>query len=136
MREKVDGLEVVAGFVRGKSSSDSISKAYANEFGSITTGRLSTGKESNIPSRPFMQQSLPKMRENIANVVIGIKAKNLDYKLAQIGDVMAYSIEQSIWTGNFVENAPYTLARKNGDTPLVDTGAMVNDITHEVRRAK
>ena len=136
LREKVDGVEVVAGFVKGKSSPESTYKAYVNEFGTMTTGILSSDKQSTIPSRPFMQQSIPKMRENISKVLVGTKARNLDTKLRNLGYTMADAIEKSAWDGSFVENAPYTIEKKGRDQPLIDTGDMVNDITSQVRRAQ
>lgn len=136
IRDTVDGVEVVAGFVRGKSSAFSIYKAYANEWGTSETDITSSDKGRAIVPRPFMQNSLPQMTKNLSSVFEGATTKGLKARMGTAGKVMELAIEESLSSGQFESNTAYTLARKQGTQPLIDTGAMRNDITSEVRRAK
>jgi len=46
----------------------------------------------------------------------------------------ASDMEKNIRDGDFTPNAPYTIALKGSDEPLIDTGAMINSI--KVRERK
>ena len=135
MKQATTGVKVVAGFIAGKSTPDSIFKAYVSEFGSMTTGAISSDREQSIPSRPFMYQSLPQMKQNISAALQGITTRNIKAKLDTVGDVMAIAIDESLNSGDFVPNTAYTIEKKGSSQPLVDTGEMRDNIRSEVQKA-
>lgn len=100
-----------------------------HEFGS---------RDGRIPERAPMRTSFAKngpkyiemMRVGLATVDRGeleiFRAMNL------IGSVMASDIKATIIAGLKPENAESTKKAKGSDTPLVDTGQLLNSITHAV----
>lgn len=132
IRHAVQGKSVVAGYIDGISSPASIEKAYKNEYGFI-----STDLKQRVPARPFMHMSVPLMKEALTRGGgIPFDPDSVDGYLAASGMVMEHCIRDSINTGNFVENAGYTIAMKHGDKPLVDSGEMMADAGFQVRGVK
>ena len=105
--------------------------AAKNEFG-----------DSKTPSRPFMRQALQKnqsqMTSFIQDVVNAIVdgSETAESGLDLIGELGEEYIRLSIDEGDFVPNAPSTIARKKSDKPLIDTGLMRSSVTHKTGRKK
>jgi hypothetical protein len=99
--------------------------AAANEFGT-----------ANSPPRPYFR-----------NMITGNSAKwptnlrtalaNTDYdaaaSLGQIGQEIQEELQESIRSNTPPPNAPSTVAKKGFDRTLVDTGTMLNSVTHNVK---
>ncbi len=64
-----------------------------------------------------------------------LKANDYDAAktLAQVGEVVAGQLRQSIRDTNFPPLAESTIARKGFDKPLVETGHMFNSVDYEVK---
>lgn len=125
MREKVDGVEVVAGLVKGKSSPESIFKGVMNEFG-----------HGDVVPRPFVQQSIPFVKENVHFACETFSMKAFEGFLSNVGDAMSDGIQESIQSQDFDALKDSTIKRKGHDTILVETGDMYGNITSAVRRAQ
>jgi hypothetical protein len=128
IRHAVFGKSVVAGYIEGVSHPDVIYKAYVNEYGMTSSGGMP------IPPRPFVKMSVPIMMENLAPMIKNFDMNDIDACMEEYGVVMADGIRMSIDAGGFAANAPYTLKRKSGTQPLVDTGEMKDGATYQVRQ--
>jgi hypothetical protein len=129
IRNAVWGKSVVAGYIEGVSSNDAVYKAYQNEWG-FTSSDL---KREVLP-RPFVHNSIPIMKSELSKGVgVPFALESIDRYLDASGAVMADCIRMSIDAGGFKPNADYTLKRKSGTKPLVDTGEMYEQAKHQVR---
>lgn len=96
-------------------------------------------KQVVIPSRPFIAQTVTqhakdweeKSKDMLLAIIAGNSARPLKVELA---NKMALDIKQTMSSGNFTANAPLTLERKNGSTPLIDTGSLQGAIRGEVEK--
>jgi len=134
LREAVDGVEVVAGFVKGKSSADSIFKAYMNEFGHEGP-MFGKGWAKTVP-RPFMAQSRPYVQERVHSACELFSARNLKQSMDNIGQAMTQGIEESLISDKFEKLRDSTVRIKGHNTILVESGEMYDNVRSEVRRAK
>jgi len=128
-RNSVNGKSVVAGLVKGKSSSENIGKGYKNEFGGVSSGRRE------IPARPFMAQSVPFVKEAIQSMPEKFDVNNPKEYLNAVGKNMAEAIVMSIDSQDFTPNAEFTKLMKGHEKILVETGSMRSDMKHEIRKA-
>lgn len=111
--------EVVAGVF-----GDRAEIAYRNEYGT-----------ERIPQRAFLRtafdnhvdEAIDKYAESVA------KDGNCCGNLQTIADNMAEKVKESIKSGNWPPNAPSTVRRKGKNTPLIDTGNMLDSVKGEVR---
>ena len=95
----------------------------------------------NIPARPFMQTSFETSRKGVSNRlhIEGKKVVNgrMDAMTAigRVGEYLTSETKKTVRNWSTPPNAPSTIRQKKGvNNPLVDTGQMVNTITHvEVR---
>jgi hypothetical protein len=99
-----------------------------------------------IPARPFLRNTLADKQDYWLSVL----ADALDYKdisqnqakrsLGLLGEVMQADIKATIQRGNFRPDDEKTVEakRRKGkvepDHPLIDTGQMLESVTHEVKR--
>ena len=98
--------------------------AYRNEYGT-----------ERIPQRAFLRtafdnhvdEAIDKYAESVA------KDGNCCDNLQTIADNMAEKVKESIKSGNWQPNAPSTVRRKGKNTPLIDTGKMLDSVKGEVR---
>ncbi len=127
-------LEVRIGYQRGElaGSDDGSSRAELvdiamwNELGTV-----------NIPSRPFMRDSVDKHIAAINHVLTAQKDALLNGASAReiletVGLFQQDLIQTEIEQGDFVENAKSTIRRKGSDKPLVDTGRMKNSVLYYI----
>jgi len=122
---------VAIGFPVGTNQS-SINKAYANEFGSEESSDLGQP----IPARPFMKHSVPRIKHEAVNIASHGKLEDVTDTLERIGAAGVEAIVDTINMGGFQENSDYTLERKQGTQPLVDSGDMRGDVTFKVEGAE
>ena len=109
-----------------------------NEFGT-----------KNIPERPFFRNALAESERGVSNILAkGIDTKKMvvDEQLAgRVGEYVQGKIRDSIIALNDPPNSPATIARKRkklhgkkgtggGETPLIDTGAMLDAVSWEVEQ--
>lgn len=98
----------------------------------------------NIPQRSFIRETFEdsKMKEELKNllartvksVIVGKLSPDEVYEV--LGQWGVSKIKNRITFGDGISpaNALYTIERKGSSTPLVDTGRLLNAITHEVSK--
>jgi len=124
-----NSVVVKVGFFEGRKYSDGTSVvevAVKNEYG-----------EANIPARPFMQQTFENNQAKWLKFITQAMAKqsgNYDINTIanQLGLLMQGDLRDTIVNGDFVPNAPYTIAKKGKDTPLRDTLLMLQSVDYQV----
>ncbi len=98
----------------------------------------------NIPARPVIKPALAEadtawqMRMLMIDAALAVFLEgDKDAALASFekaGMVGRDACKAYITSGKLAPNAPSTIRRKGSSNPLIDTGAMYNSITYEVRR--
>lgn len=119
--------EVVVGIMKGEIAT----YAAVNEYGSPA---------NNIPSRPFMRTTIDDNAQEFAqllrdriNAAIARQQTTVDGALKLVGLQVRNRMIGTIKRWTEPPNAPSTIRRKGESNPLVDTGAMQQSITFEVR---
>lgn len=120
------------GFLEGATYPDGTSVpmvAAIQEFGAPAKG---------IPPRPFFRNMIaaksPEWGDGVAQA---LKAKDYDTTeaLNLVGEGIKGQLQDSIKTTNSPPLAPSTVKAKGFDTPLIDTGHMLNSVDFEVRES-
>jgi hypothetical protein len=103
---------------------------------------LQVGKVINIPPRPFMQRTIDKNSKDWGKTLKAIVDKmgdptkldkgDIEQALGILGAVIVGQIKDSISSGEFVSNSPFTVQRKGKNTPLQDTGKLMQSVDYEV----
>lgn len=91
-----------------------------------------------MPARPHLQEgiefALPEINMFMSRrrSAKGQFMKH-DYAMYEhIGALLVEGVKEYVYSGFLAPNAPYTLARKEGDQPLVDTHSLINSLTYSV----
>ena len=119
-KETRDGIESVL---------DLGGTALVNEFGS---------QDGRIPERPAWRMALAHgskdfNRLNAVNLrLIAVGNKTIPQALEELGMMGVAKVKTEIVEGDFVANAPSTIAKKGSSRPLVDTAQEKNSVTYEV----
>lgn len=97
--------------------------AFWNEYGTRTA-----------PVRAFMRSTIDSDKDVwVENLGKLLQTQETGKALNVIGAEMAGSITQSILTFTEPPNAPYTIAKKGFNKPLVDSGVMSRSVSWEVQ---
>lgn len=113
----------------GKPPADITDVAMWNELGT-----------SNMPSRPFMRDSVDKHTDEISSFC---KAKfkelvngqiTVQEMYAAIGAYQVGLVQTEITDGEFEPNAPSTIRKKKSDKPLIDTGQMRQSVHYVIKQ--
>lgn len=130
VNEASKGLYVVVG-ITGDKGSDLVTIGAYNEYGS------EDGKHP--PKRSFLRSTYDEGKEKYVAMV----AKGLDDSLAGKGTLrraldlaglkLSNDVKLKIRRGILPENAAITIKRKGSSKPLVDTGRLLQSISHEIR---
>lgn len=124
---------VQVGYFDGKphpnSPGDSVAQIAAiQEFGL---------PEDNIPERPFMAATARQTRvaRPIAASIKGILQRTQTVQGLWIATGLFFAREMSLVIANFSDppNAPFTIAKKGFDNPLVETGHMRDSVEHRIK---
>ena len=101
--------------------------AFKNEYGF-----------KNIPSRPFFRQTIQEQKKAWALLMQqGFKAGyTLEKCFGLVGTAMQNDIQMSITQWTTPPNAPYTIAKKGFDKPLIDSSLMRDSIKYEIAEGK
>ncbi|MFG6334790.1 MAG: hypothetical protein K1W20_04865 [Lachnospiraceae bacterium] len=131
--QELAGMEVRIGYQRGTlhlnddgSRADLVDIAMWNEFGT-----------ENMPSRPFMRDSVDKHMQAINHVLLSqkdalLKGASAKDVLNTVGLFQQDLIQTEIEQGDFVANASSTIEKKGSDKPLIDTGTMKNSVHFQI----
>lgn len=104
--------------------------AKINEYGTL---------DGKIPPRPFMRQTLRKhnnFKEDIKNVLQETLtlSKSFDSLFKKLGVKGMQEIQKELTTGEFKENADYTIKKKKSSKPLMDTGQLRQNVSWRVEK--
>lgn len=86
---------------------------------------LEFGNE-NIPSRPFLRQTLAENQEKYTALFVKLfeSGVSIDKIYEQIALIAQGDVQQNIVNGKWAANAPSTIKRKKSSKPLIDTGKL------------
>ena len=126
--DELKKLKLHVGFMPGqnfeKDGTDVAVVAMRNEFG-----------DDKVPARPFMSQAINNNEKAISKIATqALKEEAPKDILDIIGEGLSTLIRKEIEKGDFVPNAPSTIARKGSDKPLIDTGLMKESVEHWIDR--
>ncbi len=91
-----------------------------------------------IPARPFMKYAYQLFvngrKRFLSRLAERILKENIPPKqaLKEVADYLEYCIIRSIKQGNWIPNAPSTIARKGFDKPLIDSATMWQAVTSQI----
>lgn len=107
--------------------------AYIQEYGVTSSKRK---KKWFIPPRPFMSYSKTIFEPQFSKILAKELVKN-KYDSKKAIDVASESLKQiiqkSIIDWSTPPNAPYTVAKKGFNDPLIHTGKMFDSVEYEVK---
>ncbi len=92
--------------------------------------------KANIPQRAHVRAAYDEDLENLARMAKNEMGLIVDGKstpeesITRLGEYHAGVIKNKIRTGPFVPLKPQTVRRKGSSAPLIDTGQMINSVTH------
>lgn len=95
---------------------------------------------SNMPSRPFMRDSVDKHADEITAFCKSkfkgcVEGKiSVQEMYAAIGAFQVGLVQKEITDGEFEPNAPSTIRKKKSDKPLIDTGQMRQSIHYVIKQ--
>lgn len=86
---------------------------------------LEFGNE-NIPSRPFLRQTLAENQEKYTALFVKLfeSGVSIEKIYEQIALIAQGDVQQNIVNGKWTANAPSTIKRKKSSKPLIDTGKL------------
>ena len=128
--EELSKLEVRVGFQQGEATTDDgidmCDIAMWNEMGTLRS-----------PSRPFMRDAVDNHEAEINNFCKSQQNNIINSTAEQVlkltGIFLKDLIQNEIVDGNFAPNAPYTIAKKGSDKPLIDTGRMRQSVNYVIK---
>lgn len=134
---RVKGAHVKVGILASKGGNEDrdgismVELAAIHEFGSPAAG---------VPERSFIRRTVAEKQDLIAKLTAKLAKRVVEknFPIAQalgvLGTVVAAEIKKTVTVGAGVppKNAPSTIARKGSDRPLIDTGRMIDAVSHEV----
>lgn len=128
--EKLAKLEVQVGFQEGESGEGGVSLAEIAAYNELGT--------STIPTRPFMRQSFENHGDEIQAACDQVNANlsnggTAESALQELGVFVKGLVQSEIVSGGFTPNAPYTVAQKGSDTPLIDSGRMRQSVNFVIK---
>lgn len=119
---------VEVGFIDKATYPDGTSVAAVAAFNEFGT--------SKSPPRPFFRNTIQKnSRKWPINLATALKANGCDASAALdlVGQEVQEEIQESIRSNTPPPNAESTVKAKGFDRPLIDTGHMLNSVTHNVK---
>jgi len=89
-----------------------------------------------IPARPFMRTTVDEYGDQWVKQV-AILAKKYHYDMEKVFSLMGETVMNNLKTvmqsGDFKENSAFTLAHKQGNVPLINTGDLRDSISYDTR---
>ena len=129
--QELGGLEVRVGYQEGATYPDGtpvIQVALWNELGTV-----------NAPARPFIRGTVDnneekfqkQMESSVKKLANGTTAEKV---LNELGVFAKDLLQQEIKNGEFVPNAPSTIARKGSEKPLIDSGLLRQSANYVIKK--
>ena len=117
---------------------DENGKVTASDVSLLDIAVLNELGTENIPSRPFLRNSVDSNADRI-NDFMDIRKKSIlqgesaKSALIKIGAFQKGLIQEQIVEGSFVPNAEATIRKKKSATPLIDTGRMRQSVNFVIQ---
>lgn len=149
--KRLNSLHVVSGLPRDSNAypdgTDVVQVGIDHEFGSdkprtYTSPRGNKVTVSGVPERSFMRSTFAdkkgewknSLKRQLKNVIAG--DISIEHALVRLGFEMDSDIKRKIVDLRTPPNSPQVIADKDSDNPLIDTGHLLESITHAVRKGK
>jgi hypothetical protein len=93
-----------------------------------------------VPQRDFMGLALPEIQRHTKEIMSSLKGrgvltvKQYEAVMNAAGTKAEADIKKAIVDLTDPPNAPATIAKKGSSNPLIDTGHMVQSVTHVIRK--
>lgn len=136
---ELDGQTVSVGWFPEHRYKDGRSVAYVaakNEFGGVLS--VGDGKFVTIPARPLLRTSAIAADASINRRMPAISKSILKgavsptQAMQMVGELVIESISDTLKNNDFEPNAPYTVAKKGFNKPLVETGLLGQTVQAKV----
>ena len=130
--EQLNDLEIRVGYQEGITYPDDgtpvIQVALWNELGTV-----------NAPARPFIRGTVDNNEEKFqkqmeSSVKKLAKGETAGKVLNELGAFAKDLLQQEIKNGEFVPNAPSTIARKGSEKPLIDSGLLRQSANYVIKK--
>lgn len=132
--------EAAVGFPAGKNSVTN--PHYDNGASIVEVAIWNNFGTDRIPRRPFMDDAAPKMQKEYKKILksamkrVNAGETTLQAVLKAAALKSEAIVREQITTGQYVPNAPATIAAKKSSKPLIDSGDMNKYVTSVVRKKK
>lgn len=135
-------LTVVVGVMGEKAAAMHAASPESARLTNVEIGLIHEfgAPKAHIPERSFLRSTFAEQREKVIQVAAKAAQKvyadesGFERRLGQIGLYLAAEVKKKIVSKIAPPNAPSTIARKGSSTPLVDTGQLLDSITHAIKR--
>lgn len=121
---------------RTNGSQNNAEIGLIQEFGRTEDPRIPQRSFLRVPLRKHLKEEIEKSKtfseQNIEKAIEAGNAKLLAKKLGMLGEKIVLEAFESSGDGQWAPNAPYTIAMKGSDKPLIDTGELRKSITSRV----
>jgi hypothetical protein len=133
---KLDNAFSKVGFPSDSTLSTTALKEYSDVSEVASVAMFQEFGTKNIPQRPFMstsfdenKQKIIRAQENVYNDVVDQKISP-NQGLGLLGEFGVDLIKKKIIEVKTPPNAPSTIRKKGSSNPLIDTGQMLQSVTH------
>lgn len=108
-----------------------VSSEYADR--ALAKG-IKLGESIKIIPRPFMQQTVNVFKNEWGKQLSNIMhdTPNVIESLDGLGQIIKTQIQYTIQDGDFEENPSFVQEIKDNDTPLIDSGKMLDSVDYEI----
>lgn len=135
LQDKYAGISVEVGIVNGATGVDSrTGKSKDINIAEEAFYNCKGVPEKNIPPRDYQTQSIGLHQKKWASTTKKLLKKGMHGEdvLEAVGIIASEDTARTIEEGNFERNKPSTIKRKGKDSPLIDFGDLVRNITYKV----
>jgi len=135
LEEKYSGISVEVGVVNGATGVDArTGKVKDINIAEEAFYNCKGVPEKNIPARDYQTQAIELHQKKWSGTTKKLLAKGMHGEdvLEAVGIIASEDTARTIEEGNFERNAESTKKRKGKDTPLIDYGDLVRNITYKV----
>ncbi len=134
--KKLDNAHTKVGFPSNATLSSTALEAYSGISEVASVAMFQEFGTRKIPKRPFMSTSFDEGKPKIKKLQKQVLGAVIDQRvsprqgLSILGLLGQDLIQRKIIDIKTPPNAPFTIAKKGSSNPLIDTGQMLQSVTH------
>ena len=135
LQDKYSGISVEVGIVNGATGVDArTGKVKDINIAEEAFYNCKGVPEKNIPPRDYQAQSIGLHSKKWSETTKKYLKKGMHGEdvLEAVGIIASEDTVRTIEEGNFERNKPSTIKRKGKDSPLIDYGDLIRNITYKV----